>query len=118
MLNHKNADRRRQIALLALSCDITDQTRHRDVLGMSDFFKLSPENIFKANASFVSIKLDGTFNYGFHKPMTHENDTNHKRNRAAETVTWMAIGIVIALIAFIAIYFGDLGPNSSSTGGP
>ena len=67
MLNHKNADRRRQIALLALSCDCADQTRHRDVLEMSDFFKLSPENIFKANASFVSIKLDGTFNYGFHK---------------------------------------------------
>lgn len=49
--------------------------------------------------------------------MTQENDTNPTRGSSAETVAWIAIAIVIAFIAFCAIFFGDLGPNSASTGG-
>ena len=64
LLDYKNADRRRQIALVARGCNCRDQLRHWDILELSDFFKLNPENILKANTSFASFELDGTFNDG------------------------------------------------------
>jgi hypothetical protein len=64
MLKHKKADRGRQIALFAHSVNSTDQFRQRHVFEMSDFFEPSPEGIFKADAGFMSIQHDGTFNHG------------------------------------------------------
>jgi hypothetical protein len=64
MLKHKNANRRRQIALLPLSVDCTDQIRDCHALGTGDVFEATPESIFKANAGFASIELDGTLNHG------------------------------------------------------
>ena len=61
VFKHKKPNRRRQIALFARGCDCSNQTRHRHALETSDFFQLSPERIFKANASFVPIKPDGAF---------------------------------------------------------
>ena len=64
MLKHKKADRGRQIALLAHSVNSTDQFRQGHVFEMSDFFELSPKSLFKADAGFMSIQHDGTFNHG------------------------------------------------------
>jgi hypothetical protein len=64
MLKYKNADRRRQIAMFARGVNFADQFRQRYAFEMSNCFKLTPKNIFNANAGFVSIKHDGTLGTG------------------------------------------------------
>ena len=55
------------IALFARTVDRSDQFRQRCVPVMRDFFQVSPEGIFKADAGLVSINYDGAFNdRGFH----------------------------------------------------
>jgi len=73
---NKQADRRGQIALFARNVDLGNQFRQRHLPVMRDFFQVSPEGIFKADAGLVPIDHDGTLNdRGFHKgprkPLPH-----------------------------------------------
>ena len=61
VVEYEQADRRRQIALLARLVDLTDNHRQRCLLGLRDFLQATPEAIFKAHAGLVSINDDGTF---------------------------------------------------------
>ena len=75
VVKNKQADRRGQIALFARAVDSSDQFRQRHLLGMRDFFQVSPEGIFKTDAGLVSINYDGTLNdrrlhLGPHSPLT------------------------------------------------
>ena len=68
VVKNKQADRRGQIVLFARTVDLSDQFRQRHLLGMRDFFQVSPERIFKADAGLVPINDDGPFNHrGFHR---------------------------------------------------
>ena len=67
VFQHVQAECRREIALLACVVDLRDQVRHRRSLAMSDFFQLTPEGIFQADAGLVSTNDDGAFdNRRFH----------------------------------------------------
>ena len=75
-LKNEQTDRRGQIALFARTVDLRDQFRQRHLLGVRDFFQISPEGIFKTDAGLVPINYDGTFDdRGFHwaprNPLTH-----------------------------------------------
>ena len=71
VVKNKQADRRGQIVLFARTVDLSDQFRQRHLLGMRDFFQVSPERIFKADAGLVPINDDGPFNHrGFHRVPT------------------------------------------------
>jgi hypothetical protein len=64
---NKQADRRGQIALFARNVDLGNQFRQRHLPVMRDFFQVSPEGIFKADAGLVPIDDDGPFDdRGFH----------------------------------------------------
>ena len=64
---NKQADRRGQIALFARTVDLGNQFRQRHLPVMRDFFQVSPEGIFKADAGLVPIDDDGPFDdRGFH----------------------------------------------------
>ena len=62
VLKHKQPDRRGQIALFARGVDPGNQFRQCQPPGISDLFEVSPESVFEADARFVSINHDGTFN--------------------------------------------------------
>ncbi len=59
---HKQADRRGQIALLSRGVDPSDQLRQRQPPDIGDLLEVSPESVFETDARFVSINHDGTFN--------------------------------------------------------
>ena len=47
VVEHEQADRRGQIALLARLVDLTDHHRQRCLLGLRDFLQATPEGIFR-----------------------------------------------------------------------
>ena len=48
--------------------DLRDHLRHRYTFGVCDFLQAAPECVFEADASLVSINLDGAFDdCGFHE---------------------------------------------------
>ena len=66
-LKNEQTDRRGQIALFARNVDLGNQFRQRHLPVMRDFFQVSPEGIFKADAGLVPIDDDGPFDdRGFH----------------------------------------------------
>jgi hypothetical protein len=67
VLEHKQPDRRGQVALFACPVDLCNQVRARCLVTLRYFLKITPERIFKANAGPVPINNDGTFGDGlFH----------------------------------------------------
>jgi hypothetical protein len=67
MAKYKQADRRRQISLLARRVDFCNRLRQRRTLGLRDLLQSAPELIFKSDAGSVSANFDRAFNdLGFH----------------------------------------------------
>ena len=61
VLEHKQADRRGQIAAFARLVDPCNKLRQCRLLGVRDIFQVMPEGVFKADAGLVPIDDDGTF---------------------------------------------------------
>jgi hypothetical protein len=83
---YKQADRGRQVALLARLVDLSNRLRHRRTLGLRDFLESAPERIFEADAGFASTNdlslvlssLIGLRGFcGF--PSAEEPDNRHRR---------------------------------------
>ena len=63
MFQHKNTDRRRQIAALSPAVDLSDQIMKRVSSCMGNFSQIGPEGIFEADAGLVGTNGDATFRY-------------------------------------------------------
>src|SRR5262249_14467849 len=62
MAEYKQADRRRQISLLAHRVDLCKRLRQRRTLGLRDLLKPAPELVFKTDAGFVSANHNRSLN--------------------------------------------------------
>src|SRR5262245_61358361 len=64
VVEHEQANRRRQIALLAIAVDFADQLRQRHVARAGDLLHAVPEGLFEAEAGLVAGDDDRTFDDG------------------------------------------------------
>ena len=62
MAEYKQANRRRQIVLLARRVDLCNRLRQRRTLGLRDFLQPAPELIFKTDVGFVSANRNRPLN--------------------------------------------------------
>ena len=61
MLEHKQPDGRGQVALFACPVNLCNQVRACRSVNLRDLLKVTPEGVFKADASPVPTNDDGTF---------------------------------------------------------
>src|SRR5215510_8773486 len=64
VVQHEQANRRRQIALLTIAVDLADQLRQRHVARARNFLHAVPECLFEADAGLVTGNDNRTFDDG------------------------------------------------------
>ena len=62
MFEYEDADRRRQIGIVAIGVDLLDQRRQVRFLPFGDFAQTIPEFIFKRDTGFMPAQDDRAFN--------------------------------------------------------
>lgn len=58
IIENKDADCRREVAVVAFAVDLTDQVRHRHLLGADDLSQSLPKFVLKRDARLVPIEND------------------------------------------------------------